>query len=195
MQIRQVFKSYEEHSKNEGIDGIKFCPICGNRLELVDCGEKKRPACSKCGYIYYKNPYPAVSILIVNDNNILLGKRKKGSFQAGKWCLPCGYIEFNEDFLTAAKREAQEETGLEIEIDSIVNVNSNYLSNSIHSLVIVLLAHAKGGMPIPGDDIEELMWNDMSKTLPDMAFEADTHIINYYFKTKINGLNIDISYK
>jgi len=195
MQIKQVFKTYEEYKQNDGIGGINFCPGCGGRFELADSGEKMRPVCSKCGYIYYKNPYPAVSILITDGSNILLGKREKGSFIAGKWCLPCGYIEFNEDFLTAAKREAKEETGLEIEIDSIINVNSNFLSRGIHSLVVVLLAHTKSGLPTPGDDIGELMWHDMSEILPDMAFEADRHIIERYYKTKIAGLKVDSDYK
>lgn len=194
MQIKQVFKNYE-YCQNEGLGGINFCPVCGTQFELRESGEKIRPVCSECGYVYYKNPYPAVSVLIVDDNNILLGKRKKGSFIEDKWCLPCGYIEFNEDFLTAARREAREETGLEIEIDSIVNVNSNFLSSSIHSIVVVLLAHVKCGVPLPGDDIGQLMWHDMSKELPDMAFEADTHIIKRYYKTEIIGLKIDPEYK
>jgi 8-oxo-dGTP diphosphatase len=43
------------------------------------------------------------------------------------WCLPCGYIEFHEDYLTAARREVKEETGLEVEITALLSVASYFL--------------------------------------------------------------------
>jgi 8-oxo-dGTP diphosphatase len=138
----------------------------------------------------YKNPSPAVSVLIIENNSVLLGKRSGGSFAEGKWCLPCGYIEYNEDFLTTAVREVTEETGLEIKIDAVINVCSNFLSKNIHSLVVVLSAHITGGEAQPGDDIAELGWFSHEK-LPEMAFEADTHIIERYFDGEVSYLPVD----
>lgn len=129
-------------------------------------------------------------MLITGNHCVLLGKRSDSSFLAGKWCLPCGYIEYNEDFLTAAAREVREETGLEVALDSIVNVTSNFLSEKIHSLVIVLLAHITGGELQPGDDITELGWFAPGH-LPEMAFEADIQIIERYFSGEISCLKTD----
>lgn len=193
MKTKQIFEAYN-YKNYESTILPEFCPKCGMKLENRAEGEFSRPYCIKCNFIYYKNPAPAVSVLIINEGKVLLGKRAKGSFIEEKWCLPCGYIEFEEDFLTAAKRECKEETGLEIEVDSIVSVVSNFLSPNVHSLVIVMVAHIRVGEPMPGDDIAELMWLSLEESFPDMAFEADRHIIERY-KTNIKELTVDEDYR
>ena len=56
------------------------------------------------------------SIILNKENKVLLTKRATGDFEAGKWCLPGGKPEENEDFIKAAKRETLEEIGVEIEL-------------------------------------------------------------------------------
>ena len=67
-------------------------------------------------------------------------KAKPGSFKGGKWSLPGGFIEYDEDFLSGGIREIKEETGLNIKINAIISVVSNFLSPKLHTLVIILLA-------------------------------------------------------
>ena len=129
-------------------------------------------------------------MLIEQDSQVLLGKRANGSFLAGKWCLPGGFIEFEEDFIFSAVREVKEETNLDIEVESIFNVSSNFLSPSLHTLVITLVATVSGGVPKPGDDIETLGWFQISAELPDMAFPADTYIIKHYYDFRPNALPV-----
>jgi 8-oxo-dGTP diphosphatase len=43
-----------------------------------------------------------------------LGKRSNKVSDAGKWCLPCGYLDWNESAYEAAIREAWEELGLDL---------------------------------------------------------------------------------
>jgi ADP-ribose pyrophosphatase YjhB (NUDIX family) len=130
-------------------------------------------------------------VLIEKDGCVLLGKRR-GGIQAGKWCLPQGYIEFEEDFLTAAIREVREETGLEVEIRSILNAVSNLLSPQLHTIVIVMLARVISGELCAGDDLVSLIWIPISEPLPEMAFEADEWIIERYQKSKCKeGLRVD----
>jgi ADP-ribose pyrophosphatase YjhB (NUDIX family) len=108
------------------------------------------------------------------------------------WGLPQGYIEFDEDFLTAAIREVKEETGLDVEIRSIVNVVSNLLSPGLQTLAIVLLAGVVGGELRAGDDLEALAWVPLSESLPEMAFEADEYIIERYRQAEYDwGLPVD----
>jgi ADP-ribose pyrophosphatase YjhB (NUDIX family) len=193
MQAKQVFST---HSGKEDGDLAQFrhCPFCGTELALKEKGGKQRPTCPNCGFVQFRNPVPGVVVLIEHEGTVLLGKRR-GGFGAGMWGLPQGYIEFDEDFLTAAIREVKEETGLDVEIRSILNVVSNLFSPGLHTLAIVLLAGVVAGELCAGDDLETLEWFPLSGPLPEMAFEADEHIIERYHKTKLEeGLPVDPDY-
>lgn len=191
MDVRQVFTDI--NIKNE-VDSLfyKYCPNCGEKLTIVTKQEKARPKCVHCGFVHYKNPYPGVVVIIHKNDHILLGKRRAtASFKPGNWCLPGGFIEFDESFLDAAHREVKEETGLCIEIHSIVNIVSNFLSDRLHTLVIVLSASAISSILKPGDDIEELIWHPLQEQLPTMAFESEEYIINQFALNHITELPID----
>ena len=43
----------------------------------------------------------------------------------GSWCMPCGYLDFDETILEGAARELKEETGIEIDPLDLVFVNIN----------------------------------------------------------------------
>jgi 8-oxo-dGTP diphosphatase len=190
MEARQVFDLYQRPPQGL-IDAYRYCPKCGGNLDLETSGSQSRRRCRQCGYILYKNPSPGVVAVIMEHEKVLLGKRARDVCRGGKWSLPGGFIEFDEDFLSAAHREIMEETGLSIEIRSILSVISNFLKPDLHTLVIVLLATIIGGDLSPGDDIVELGWFSSSGPFPEMAFPADTHVIEMYQKTRIAGAPID----
>jgi 8-oxo-dGTP diphosphatase len=61
-----------------------------------------------------------------HDGRILLLKvRSRSSHDAEKWEIPGGKVKKGEFFDQALKREFMEETGLEINIDSLYNVIQN----------------------------------------------------------------------
>jgi len=193
MQAKQVFSAYEGKEYTH-LGQFKHCPFCGTQLIPKAIGGKQRSVCSNCGFVQYRNPVPGVVVVIDQEGCVLLGKRR-GGFGKGKWGLPQGYIEFDEDFLTAAIREVKEETGLDVEIRSILNVVSNLLTPRLHTLAIVLLANVVAGDLCAGDDSETLEWVPFSGPLPEMAFEADEWIIQWYRKSKCNeGLPVDPDY-
>jgi len=187
--VRQVFENYDRQ-KQQGFDGFTYCPLCQTQLILIKSGQKPRPTCPSCGFIQYKNPSPVVSIVIKENNNILLGKRT-GSPGEGKWAIPSGYIEYEDDFLSTAIRETKEETGLEVEIISILNVLSSFVSPSFHFLVIYLEALPIGGELIAGDDLDDVKWVPVSGPLPKMAFQEDVHMLDRYALKKSMSLPVD----
>ena len=183
--VKQVFSSYGR--KEDAEPGLfRYCPVCGSQLALEEKGAKQRPACLSCGFVQFRNPLPGVVVVIERDGYVLLGRRR-GGYGAGKWGLPQGYIEFDEDFLTAARREVKDETGLDFEVRSILNVVSNLLSPGLHTLAIVLLAGVVSGEATAGDDLDILEWVPLSGPLPEMAFEADERIICRYQEMGLAG--------
>lgn len=103
-------------------------------------------------------------------------------------------MEYNEDFLSAAIREAQEETGLSVRIDSILSVVSNFHTPDLHSLVVVLLAGVTGGRLNPGDDVVACEWVLLTGPYPELAFEADRHILELFSQTRFPGIPVDPGY-
>ncbi len=190
MEVQQVFSS-NQCKTGDSTPGYTYCPHCREKLVPFEEGGRPRQRCPKCGFVHYQNPFPGAVVLIEQDQQILLGRRAPGNYREGLWCLPGGFIEFDEDFLTAAIREVKEETSLDIEIRSIISVVSNFFSPMFHTLVVVLLARILRGSPRAGDDIEAVEWFPLAGPLPEMAFLADRHIIERYWNTNLEGAPVD----
>ena len=195
MKPQQVFRAYEPAiTVEEDTHRTHFCSQCGASCETEIIEGGMRATCTVCKFAHYKNPQPAIAVLIVENNHFVLGKRISKSLGHGEWCLPCGYVEFHEDYLSAAVREVKEETTLDIRVRSIISVVTNYLKPNIHSLVTVLMAEPTGGTLTAADGMEEVRWFPYNGEFPEMAFEADRHIISRYFETDLPGAPVDPNY-
>jgi ADP-ribose pyrophosphatase YjhB (NUDIX family) len=190
VRVKQVYAHYERGDPSEG--GFKYCPSCGTLLVLAESGGRLRPACSDCGFVQYRNPAPTVSVLVVDGDRVLLGKRG-GHPGKGTWSIPSGYVDFEEDFLTTAIREAKEETGLDVEVCSIINVVSSFVSPRFHFLGLYVVARVMGGALAAGDDLEAVEWFPVEGPLPEMGFQEDVDIIEMYAR-EFAGLPVDPDY-
>lgn len=65
-----------------------------------------------------------VVVIILNNEKVLLVKRGKRVKQSGKWCNPCGYLDWDETAEECVIREVFEETGLDI---TKCNIKKNLL--------------------------------------------------------------------
>lgn len=78
------------------------------------------PIETKDGNIFWHSRSVAVVVTIIahhaGTDNVLLLKRGQGTpdYQ-GFYCLPCGYLDWDETIYEAALREVWEETGLDLE--------------------------------------------------------------------------------
>ena len=61
----------------------------------------------------FKNPLPTVDIIIENKAGIVLIERANPPFG---WAIPGGFVDYGESLEDAARREALEETGLNVEL-------------------------------------------------------------------------------
>ncbi|WP_405293502.1 NUDIX domain-containing protein [Methanobrevibacter sp.] len=72
----------------------------------------------------YKTPSLTADIFIYDDElNFILIKRRNEPYK-DCWALPGGFVEYGESVETAAIREAKEETSIDVELKSLVNVYS-----------------------------------------------------------------------
>lgn len=155
---------------------FKYCPYCKSKLSLQEKGGKPRPVCPKCGFVQYLNPTVGVAVIIMENGKILLGKRNREPFK-GKWCIPCGHVEWGEDVREAAKREFKEETGLEIEVIRVFEVLSNFHDPHNLTVGVWFLGKVIGGKLKPGDDISELKFVSLDKPDVELAFPTDKIVL------------------
>jgi len=191
--MKHVFCWYDR-TESEPQGQFKYCPFCQSTLSIAEIDHRLRPACAQCGFIQFRNPAPTVSIMIVDEGQVVLGKRG-GPPGRGQWALPSGYVEFEDDFLSAAVQEAKEETGLAVKLEAILNVASSFLSPRYHFLGIYLLARPVGGVLAAGDDLEEVNWYPLPGPLPEMAFEEDRAAITQYFANSELGLSVGTNHR
>ena len=184
---RQVFWEYDYRRKTP--PAYRFCPLCST--ELIARDSDGRMMCAACLFVEYRNPSPGVVVMIERDDRVLLGLRGETSNQRGKWCFPGGFVEHGEDFLSAAIREVKEETNLDVEILSIISVISNFFAPSLHTLVVNLFGRVMGGAARAGDDLVDIDWFPLTGPLPELAFEAEAHIIERYRAERIAGAPVD----
>ena len=155
-----------------------YCAACGHRLEplLVDGAPTVHKYCRGCNEIAYRNPAVGVAVILQQDGRILLGRRKRGR-HAGLWCVPCGYVEWDEDIRNAAKREVLEETGLIVEVSNVFAVHSNFHDRSRQTVGVWFRGQIVGGALQPGDDLDRVELFSLHQ-LPELAFPTDELVLS-----------------
>lgn len=120
----------------------------------------------------YKNPKLTVDGIIINNDKILLIKRKNDPFK-DKWALPGGYVEYGETVENAVVREIHEETNLSVEIKELLGVYSSPDRDPRgHTVTIAFILDVKGGDIKGGDDAVDAKFFKI-QDLPDLSFDHD----------------------
>jgi ADP-ribose pyrophosphatase YjhB (NUDIX family) len=152
-----------------------YCPKCGGGLAYENYGERERLTCKVCKYIFYENPVVGVAVIILDQEGRILLGRRNGSY-SGLWCIPCGYVEYDEDVFDAAAREFKEETNLDIKINRVFTVQSNFHNPETHTVGIWFLADIAGGELKAQADLDQVGYFDLALP-PELAFPTDTLVI------------------
>jgi len=128
----------------------------------------------------YRNPVPTVDIIVQQESNILLIKRKNDPFK-DHLSLPGGFVNEGELVEEAARREMWEETSLTVEPIEILGVYSDPNSDARrHVLTLVWIAIVVNGIARSNDDSIEVQWlplNDIDSTR--LAFDHKEILLDY----------------
>lgn len=155
----------------------RFCPDCGSPLTFDPPAGRRRPFCASCGFVRYRNPVVGVAIVLRDAaGRVLLGRRATGDY-AGRWCIPCGYVEWDEPVRDAAEREFREETGLDVRAGDVVAVHSNFHNPKQHTVGIWFEGTLRGGDLRPTDGELDALAYFAADDPPELAFPTDALVL------------------
>ena len=151
-----------------------FCPACGAALaEAAEGGAAQR--CAECGRTHFRDPKVGVGAVVHDDQGRLLLVRRGVEPAAGKWALPAGFLNADEDPRDAARRETFEETGLEVVVGAVVDVYPGEPGSGV-TFFVSFEARVVGGTPLAGDDVTEVAFFAEGE-FPEIAFASTTDAV------------------
>ena len=136
----------------------------------------------------YRNPTPTVDIIIELTNRpgrpIVLIERQNEPFG---WAIPGGFVNYGESVETAARREAKEETSLEVELIEQFYVYSDPSRDPRqHTMSVVFIATASGE-PKAADDAKNLALFESWQIPQNLCFDHD-RILRDYLQYRYYGI-------
>ncbi len=107
-----------------------------------------------------KRPKVGLAVIVMKDGKILIGKRR-GSHGHGTWHMPGGHLEFGETLEECARREVEEEAGIEIENIKVLALTNDIFEKELkHYITVWMIADWKSGEPkvMEPDKCERWEW-------------------------------------
>jgi len=126
----------------------------------------------------YRNPVPTVDIIMeIAGKGIVLIERKNPPYG---WAIPGGFVDYGESLETAAKREALEETSLEVSLERQFHTYSDPMRDErMHTITTVFIANSDGN-PVANDDARSC-GIFTSQSLPEpLAFDHSKILEDYF---------------
>ncbi|BCS54272.1 NUDIX hydrolase [Geobacter sp. SVR] len=142
------------------------CPTCGTPVKA------------------YRNPFPTVDIIIEINDGIVLIERKNEPYG---WALPGGFVDYGESLEEAARREAREETSLELSDLRLVGCYSDPRRDARMHTISTVFAAVGHGVPAAADDAAHLEIFH-SDHLPRQLCFDHADILNDYLRKKCQQL-------
>jgi len=124
-----------------------------------------------------RNPIPTVDLIIEYNKGIILIERKNPPHG---WALPGGFVDYGETLESAARREAKEETGLDVELIRQFHAYSDPGRDPRHHTITIVFLAKSTGKPEAGDDAKKIgIFSE--NTLPDkIAFDHRDILADYF---------------
>lgn len=144
---------------------------------------KRNLTCPRCQHEFqiHDNPKPVVDVIIESGAGIVLIRRKNPPFG---WAIPGGFVDYGETVEEAARREAREETGLELTDLRQFRVYSDPRRDTrVHTISTVFIARGKG-VPQAADDAADLGIFTPDNLPADLAFDHPQILSDYFARCR-----------
>ncbi len=153
----------------------RYCAHCGSLLITGERFGRLRPVCPTCGRVVFYDPKVAVVIFVTEGDRLLLVKRSNDP-GSGRWALPAGFVDADEDPMPPPIRETHEETGLIVAVDRLIDLFHRPDADGLADIVIAYQAHALGGSLAAADDADDAAWFPRDH-LPEIALATTEALI------------------
>lgn len=113
--------------------------------------------------------FPAtVHLLFFREDQVLLLRRFNTGYADGQYSVPAGHLDGGETVMAAAAREAEEETGLRLNLDQIVFSSVMHRMEEEERVDFFVQVRQWQGEPVNAepDKCDELRWVNINE-LPD----------------------------
>jgi 8-oxo-dGTP pyrophosphatase MutT (NUDIX family) len=106
-----------------------------------------------------------VHLLFFRGDQVLLLRRFNTGYQDGKYSVPAGHLDGGETVMAAAAREAAEETGVQIERDSLIFSSVMHRIEDEERVDFFLHVHGWEGEPhnTEPDKCDDLRWVNINE--------------------------------
>jgi 8-oxo-dGTP diphosphatase len=124
-----------------------------------------------------------IEMPLIDDKPVILIERR---YEPYGWAIPGGFVEVGETIATAARREALEETCLEVELDILLGIYSSPDRDFRGHTACSVFVGSATGKPVAADDAKDIALFDQFNIDVELAFDH-RQILDDYCKYRRYG--------
>lgn len=161
-----------------------YCLNCGIPLGFETREGREVEACKRCDFVLWHDPKVVALVVVENDRGELLLGRRGIDPGFGKWCLPGGFVNDDEDPADAAARECWEEVGARVEIARLLNVYHVVKQGAPSMIAIAYAGRIRvGEVPQAGEEMLEL-GAFRAEDVPELAFPSHVQALRDFLELR-----------